>query len=109
VDTTQNQLNGNVNHVTLLVVNVPVHPTENVLLVALLLPLLIYITDIVLLHVHQVIPNLNLEFVSHVTINVVNVTESLKILVPSVVITLSYITMNVSSHVHTVLMKTTIP
>jgi hypothetical protein len=62
-----------------------------------------------LLHVHQVIPNLNLESVSHVTINVVNVTESLKILVPSVVITLSYITMNVSSHVHTVLMKTTIP
>jgi hypothetical protein len=51
LDTTQIQLNGNVNHVMPNVVNVVVHPTENVLLVVLKLPKLIYITDIVLLHV----------------------------------------------------------
>lgn len=51
LDTTQIQLNGNVNHVMPNVVNVVVHPTENVLLVVLLSPKLIYITDIVLLHV----------------------------------------------------------
>jgi hypothetical protein len=91
------------------VVNVVVHPTENVLLVVLLSPKPIYITDIVLLLAHQDIPNMKTDLVSHVTMIVVNVTESKKITVPSVVITLSYITILVSSHVHTVLTKITKP
>lgn len=52
---------------------------------------------------------MNPVLVSHVTVIVVNVTESMKITVPLVVITLSYITILVSSHVHTVLMKTMKP
>lgn len=91
------------------VVNVPDQPTENVPLVVLLKPPPIYITDIVLLLAHQDIPNMKTDLVSHVTMNVVNVTESKLITVPLVVTELSITTTNVSSHVHMVSTKITKP
>lgn len=91
------------------VVNVPDQPTENVPLVVLPKLPLIYITDIVLLLAHQDMSNMKMDLVSHVTMNVVNVTESTLINVPLVVqiLILSIIITNVSSHVHMVSTKIT--
>jgi len=99
---------GLVNHVTLLVVNVLVHLLLHVLNVVQLIPILIYMKDLVSSHV-QMVTMLTMDIVKYVMTNVVLVVVLLKIPVSPVVITYSSLTMNVLKNVQKDIIEMKLP